>query len=386
MVVDEIERRPLHADLARVPVRSEDCFLNTAMATHTSPALPVISLAQLKDGSREEEASLRQALQQHGFFYLADHGIAQDLIDTVFHLQATFFAKSEDEKRIGIDRSLNLGWTPIAQERLDESRVSSAGDLKESFYVGQGIIAGQDSQPLPPSLDASRSHLSELWQESRRVVLELLDGFASVLGVERGFFTPDHTGGLDRLRLIHYPPAPLSATHAEDDEGDIRASQHSDYGSCTLLFQKDVGGLQVKLDNDQSPADVQNDAMQSRWIDVSPRPGCLVVNVADAMEFWTAGQLRSTVHRVRMPISESEAQSRYSIAFFCQPDEHTSLDPALLQAASRTDGGAQTSLSAAERRTRLVNLLKAKGIVLAAQDRPPTGGEYLQARLKATYA
>ncbi|KAE8230342.1 hypothetical protein CF326_g4661 [Tilletia indica] len=347
-----------------------------------SEVLPVISLARLRlnQQNSEEESSLRAALFEHGFFYLSDHGIPQDLIDTVFQLQADFFARPDGEKRIGIDRSKNLGWTPVQQERLDESRTSSAGDLKESFYVGDGIVSqagtGTTQQGLPPSLERSRNDLEGLWQESRRVALEVLEGFAKAIGIQKGFFTPHHTGGLDRLRLIHYPPAP--ATLKQTEEGDIRASQHSDYGSCTLLFQKAVGGLQVKLrPTSASPNETQN----SVWIDVPPRPGCLVVNVGDAVEFWTAGRLRSTVHRVRMPQSESEAQSRYSIAFFCQPDDRTTLDPALLQ----PQGQADEAISA-ERKAILTQLLRVKGIPLSADGRPPTGGEYLQARLAATYS
>ncbi|CAD6914612.1 unnamed protein product [Tilletia laevis] len=266
-----------------------------------SPVLPVISLARLRLSSQSSQekdqlSSLSAALLEHGFFYLSDHGIPQALIDTVFQNQASFFARPNEEKSVGIDRATNLGWTPIQQERLDESRSTSAGDLKESFYLGDGLDPageGKVQQLLPPTLERSRTDLQALWQESRRVAIEVLNGFAKVIGIENDFFTPHHTGGLDRLRLIHYPPAP--STLQQSEEGDIRASQHSDYGSCTLLFQKDVGGLQVKLRADSSSI---SGAQDTRWIDVPPRPGCLVVNVGDAIEFWTAGRLRSTVHRV----------------------------------------------------------------------------------------
>ncbi|KAK0525308.1 hypothetical protein OC835_005452 [Tilletia horrida] len=352
------------------------------MASPSAP-LPVISLSRLQEGSAAERSALRTALTEHGFFYLGEHGISPALIDAVFELQADFFSRPDEEKAIGIDRATNLGWTPIQQERLDEGRTGSNGDLKESFYIGDGIVSnGDHHQTLPPSLEQARTQLEALWNEARRVVLQLLDGFASVVGVEPGFFAPHHTGGLDRLRMIHYPPAPATA---QSEDGDIRASQHSDYGSCTLLFQKDVGGLQVKL-RSASLSAVGQDA--DTWIDVPPRPGLLVCNVADAMEFWTGGQLRSTIHRVRMPQDESEAgQSRYSIAFFAQPDEHTSLDPALLLSGQR--GEEEESSAAArlaEQRAVLAQLLRAKSIPLSAEGKPPTGGEYLSARLRATYS
>ncbi|KAK0557971.1 hypothetical protein OC844_005433 [Tilletia horrida] len=319
------------------------------MASPSAP-LPVISLSRLQEGSAAERSALRTALTEHGFFYLGEHGISPALIDAVFELQADFFSRPDEEKAIGIDRATNLGWTPIQQERLDEGRTGSNGDLKESFYIGDGIVSnGDHHQTLPPSLEQARTQLEALWNEARRVVLQLLDGFASVVGVEPGFFAPHHTG------------------------------------SCTLLFQKDVGGLQVKL-RSASLSAVGQDA--DTWIDVPPRPGLLVCNVADAMEFWTGGQLRSTIHRVRMPQDESEAgQSRYSIAFFAQPDEHTSLDPALLLSGQR--GEEEESSAAArlaEQRAVLAQLLRAKSIPLSAEGKPPTGGEYLSARLRATYS
>ena len=45
------------------------------------------------------------------------------------------------------------------------------------------------------------------------------------------------------LRLLYYPPLP------EDSDikpGQVRCGEHSDYGSITLLFQDDVGGLEVR--------------------------------------------------------------------------------------------------------------------------------------------
>lgn len=79
---------------------------------------------------------------------------------------------------------------------------------------------------------------------------------------------------------------------------DIRAGAHTDYGSITCLFQHHVSGLQVLRD------DV--------WLDVAPQQGCLVINIGDALEFWSGGRFKSTLHRVVMPRNQSETASRYS--------------------------------------------------------------------------
>lgn len=54
----------------------------------------------------------------------------------------------------------------------------------------------------------------------------------------------------------------------------------------------------------------------------------IVVNIADQLSFWTAGILKSTIHRVRFPPKVQESgQSRYSIVFFSHPNDETLLEP-----------------------------------------------------------
>ena len=48
------------------------------------------------------------------------------------------------------------------------------------------------------------------------------------------------TGGCSELRLLHYPPVPHGLP-----AGTVRCGEHTDYGTITLLFQDDVGGLEV---------------------------------------------------------------------------------------------------------------------------------------------
>ena len=43
-------------------------------------------------------------------------------------------------------------------------------------------------------------------------------------------------------RLLYYPPL---KSHEEIQNHQLRCGEHSDYGTLTLLFQDDAGGLQV---------------------------------------------------------------------------------------------------------------------------------------------
>lgn len=186
-------------------------------------------------------------------------------------------------------------------------------------------------------------------------------------------------------------------SEAADNSEVIRAGAHTDYGSVTLLFVEadGVGGLQVDLAHMSSNESESESGRVTPWTDVPAKEGMVICNVADAIEFWTGGRYRSTVHRVALPLTEAQAGARFSMyaiatvpharapdwpdfrsAYFCQPDDEAPLcplgkngDPVPLE----EDQWKSTS--------RAFNA-KFAGI---PKDTPTTGGGYLQARLNATY-
>ncbi|RUP44913.1 hypothetical protein BC936DRAFT_148870 [Jimgerdemannia flammicorona] len=101
----------------------------------------------------------------------------------------------------------------------------------------------------------------------------------------------------DILRILHYPPV-------ESHIDDIRAGSHTDYGSITLVFQHDIGGLEIY-------------AGRSRWISAPVIPDCILVNLGDCLEFWTNGLLKSTLHRVVFR-SNTQSLDRHSMVYFCE--------------------------------------------------------------------
>ncbi|SNX86809.1 related to oxidoreductase [Melanopsichium pennsylvanicum] len=335
--------------------------------TRSTP-IPIISL----DGTAALGTRILEAVSQTGFFYLTDHGITQSEIDILFFRSSQFFLDESDSNRLQCqDRVNNTGYTPMKQESLDPSSTSE-GDLKESFYLA-GLASAKDGsspaeeryqpppQKLPPTLMEHKEELSSFIQKCKGICDKVLAGFADAIDLPSHFFVSSHHGQHDRLRLIHYP-----ATLVSTDQtcNSIRAGSHSDYGSCTLLFQKDIGGLQVETN-------------PGRWVDIPPQKGCIVVNVGDAMEFWTGGLFRSTQHRVVLPRSESESGSRFSVAYFCQPDEDARLIPLDIGEAVKERCGANVmDMEMFKRRC------EAKGVPDVSE---LTGGQHLRARLGATY-
>ena len=90
------------------------------------------------------------------------------------------------------------------------------------------------------------------------------------------------------LRLLHYPPLSTAPK-----PGQIRAGAHSDYGTLTLLFQDEVGGLEVL-------------STQGEWMAAPAIPGAVLINTGDLTQRWSNNVFRSTKHRVALPQDQSE--------------------------------------------------------------------------------
>lgn len=142
------------------------------------------------------------------------------------------------------------------------------------------------------------------------------------------------------LSPLHYPA--LSASLLRSGTA-TRIPAHSDPGTLTLLFQDDVGGLEIA---DLSSASIEASAgfeKDGRFRRVEPKPGTVVVNVGYLLMRWSNGRWKNTIHRVSLPPSEQALDksdlsgtlevhdvsatdlvpARYSIPFFAVPDPGT---------------------------------------------------------------
>ncbi|XP_022718836.1 2-oxoglutarate-Fe(II) type oxidoreductase-like isoform X2 [Durio zibethinus] len=232
--------------------------------------------------------SIRQACVEHGFFYLVNHGVEEELLKKVFEQCSKFFSLPIAEK-MKFSRKNHRGYTALYAEKLDTSS-SAKGDSKESFYIG----------PLADHLN--QWPLEDLLLRSAGT--KLISLIALALKLDEDFF--EKVGALNEpfafIRLLHYPGDLESS--GEDIYG---ASAHSDYGMITLLVTDGVPGLQVCREKSKQP---------QIWEDVPSMSGAFIVNIGDMMERWTNCLFRSTLHRVLPP-----GQERYSVGFFINPNK-----------------------------------------------------------------
>ena len=263
-----------------------------------SELIPVLDFSPFFTGPAGRQrvgSEVFKAAHETGFMYLKGHGITPKRVSEAFGLAQGFFRLSQDSKERHLRTAGNFGYQALAQEALDPTQPP---DLKEDFTMrnATGISA---SDPRWPS-DAFRTEATGFYAECRQLAAQVMQAFALALQLPEGFFDDKHTGKTQTLRFLHYPP------NRSVRPGQLGAGAHTDYGTLTLLFQDNAGGLEV-----------QNTAGQ--WVPAPPIPDTVVVNTGDLLARWSNEVLRSTPHRVQVR-PESAASGRLSIAFFSDPD------------------------------------------------------------------
>ena len=178
--------------------------------------------------------------------------------------------------------------------------------------------------PHPPiiaeSMSLLRSFNCAMMEASRVVFISLSRSLRLPPG--RGLqdcHRPDHPSP-DIVRLLRYHAAPRA------QRGHPHAP-HTDLGSLTFVFAR-APGLQILAPG----ADA--------WAFVTPRPGCAIVNLGDAVAMLTNGLFHSCLHRVA-PLPGQTMGERYSIAYLVRPEDATPLEglPSPLIPRADDDGG-----------------------------------------------
>jgi len=269
--------------------------------------LPVIDVGPLVAGVGDLEDVARaidRACRQHGFFYVAGHGVAEDLQDRLEQAAHAFFTLPEADKATIAMAHGGLawrGWFPLEGELT-----SGRADRKEGIYFGAELMTEDLRVRAGTPLHGANLFPAQV-PELRAAVLEYLAaltslghalarGVALALGLHAGWFHEHLTADpLILFRIFRYPP------EAGVMDPNWGVAEHTDYGLLTILRQDASGGLQVHA--------------PSGWIDAPPLPGTFVCNLGDMLERMTGGRYRSTPHRVR----NTAGADRLSFPFFFDP-------------------------------------------------------------------
>jgi isopenicillin N synthase-like dioxygenase len=245
-----------------------------------------------------------QACSEVGFMYLENFGISHDLIEQVFERSQYFFNLPLEvkQKLAWSDEFSNQGYVGIERERLN---LSNPGDLKEAFNISRlHKNIGNINREVSLINDAC---IVEFFEACTVLANRVLEAFTITLELPTDFFAKNHDQNHHTLRLLHYPPLQNPPKPKQ-----VRAGEHSDYGSITLLFQDKIGGLEIQR-------------ASGEWVAAPAIPNTVIVNTGDLMQRWTNHVFCSTKHRVMIPDDAKVEKSRYSIAFFCHPNDNTEI-------------------------------------------------------------
>lgn len=160
-----------------------------------------------------------------------------------------------------------------------------------------------------------KGSMISFFEMCKTLYIQIMRAIALVMDLPEQFFDEFVDAGDNNLRLLHYPP--VSKDVFQKNPAQVRAGEHSDYGSITLLFQDSRGGLQVR-----SP--------RGTFVDVVPIEDTVVINAGDLLARCSNDLVKSTRHRVVEPPKEAGEDdtypARYSIAYFCNPNMDAFID------------------------------------------------------------
>ncbi|KAJ6725292.1 2-OXOGLUTARATE (2OG) AND FE(II)-DEPENDENT OXYGENASE SUPERFAMILY PROTEIN-RELATED [Salix viminalis] len=135
-------------------------------------------------------------------------------------------------------------------------------------------------------------------------VADLAQKLAAILaeqvGFKSNFFQENCLSSTCYLRMNRYPPCP---THPEV----FGLMPHTDSDFLTILYQDEVGGLQLVKDG--------------KWFAVKPNPEALIVNIGDLFQAWSNDVYKSVQHRV---VTNPRVE-RFSTAYFLCPSYDTEI-------------------------------------------------------------
>ncbi|KAJ7634678.1 Clavaminate synthase-like protein [Roridomyces roridus] len=267
------------------------------------------------EGKKQQADILIAAVREKGFFYVKNFGISQERVDRQFALGKRFYELPLEEKLKYVPRGLDEGqfngYVPAGRRVIDQE--NNIRDQIEIFNIPK--FNGDFDHSHHPAVVAEK--LEEVEEFARSLHSEVLDPLyvllAIALELPEDYFTNIHKYEVkseDHLRYMRYSkyPPEINAKLSNWSYG------HTDLGSFTLLFRQPVAGLQIRYPS------------TNEWKWVKPQDATLTVNACDALQFLTAGYVKSTVHRVTVPPKDQQHVDRLGLLYFSRPHNDVKLD------------------------------------------------------------
>ncbi len=260
-------------------------------------------------------AALDRACRDHGFFLVTNHGLDDVIVRTFDAARRFFDAEPSMKGSVRRDAANPLGYNEreLTKRRRDHKEVFDFVDPvhgRARHYNRWPDEAQPEAVGLRGFQQAMADHYDACSALADRTTMLVF----AALGVDEHTATA-HRGDrtTSNMRLNQYTlgdPVPEGERDGLADLGGNALGEHTDLGLLTLLIQDDVGGLQAA-------------STEHGWIDVEPRPGTIVVNLADCLQVMSNDTYRAALHRV-LPMTVS---TRMSIPYFLNPPRDAIVEP-----------------------------------------------------------
>ncbi|KAL3519110.1 hypothetical protein ACH5RR_021699 [Cinchona calisaya] len=249
-----------------------------------------------------------------GFFQAINHGMSLDLLESLKDAAHQFFAQPPEAKAVyrrGVSRSpLVTYYTSFSAEK----------DKPLEWRDYDSMVYTTDGDALEHWPKECKEVALDYMKLSAKMIRRLVEILVGSLGVNLEDSKLESLIGKKVVNMNFYPNCP-------NPELTVGAGRHSDMGTITVLLQDDVGGLQIRVEEDIVAG------RKEEWIEIPTIPGALVVNLGDALQILSNGRYRSAEHRVRT----TSKQPRVSIPAFCSPTPTAKIGP--LPQQVELDGG-----------------------------------------------
>ena len=328
-----------HSDHSPSP-DAADAFANLPPFPDNVSTAPLlrISLSKLLNQDAEEQERCWRACQELGFFYLDLSGVHGEALlsdaNALFDLMRSFYDLPVTEK---VKYDLKSEGSYFGYKGYGEGIIDKQGtrDRNEFYNISKDDILDLGERLPCPSVLAGEDERSLFMNyiEKSHTICDALIGLLSERlplseqARENGGLQALHKLGNrsgDQIRFVKAPPQDQSTK-------GVALGEHTDFGSVTILFNR-LGGLQVRLpegmgavpacnEHGEGPGEVESKLCQDGWCYVRPLPGHAIVNLGDALVKFSNGRLRSNIHRVVAPPGRQGDVTRYSLVYFCRPED-----------------------------------------------------------------
>jgi len=259
----------------------------------------LLSLKSVRDGDQQQQEvesqreleKLREACQELGFFRVINHGFDSTLMQTVDYLARDMFTLPADIKERAVSPIFYSGYAP------PKTGPQGKDSMPESMFFPDEHSTDDIASKLWPQgnqifCDKMHEYSSKIMDLSHGILKHVLGSLG--LDVNQHYPSPsfENTQGWMRMNFYHNKNASV-------EQEQFFSKAHTDNSCITILYQDDIGGLQVRT-------------KKGEWINSEPLPGSFVVIIGDCFQMWSNGRYRSAEHRV---VYGGSKKNRLSIVF-----------------------------------------------------------------------